>query len=190
MIAQAALCQYAETFGFSGVTFIPAGSPPHRVHESDLLDARHRLKMVRLATASNPGFRVSDIEVLKNSASYTIETLRALISEGKAQVPVPLIIGSDALAALASWREPEALIETACFLQTPRPDSDFVHVISINGREIRLNTRPIDMPLLGISSTRIRQILKKVNPALQDGLRYVLPEPVRQYVRDNGLYRE
>jgi nicotinate-nucleotide adenylyltransferase len=186
MIAQAALCQYGAELGFQGVAFIPSGNPPHREHESDMLPARHRLNMVRLATASNPAFRVSDIELCRSGRSYTIETLRLLMGQGVAQAPVPMIIGADALAGLATWHEPLALAETACFLQAPRPGYPFVSAVHIHGREIPLNTCEIEMPPLSISSTWIRDRLRG-DPSGCARLRYFLPEPVRQYIRDNGL---
>jgi nicotinate-nucleotide adenylyltransferase len=187
MIAQAALCQYGESLGVQGITFIPAGNPPHREHESDMMPARHRLNMVRLATASNPAFRVSDIELCRSGRSYTMDTLRFLLEQGIAQAPIPMIIGADALAGLATWHEPQALAETACFLQAPRPGHPFVGAIQVNGQEITLNTREIEMPPLSISSTWIRARLRE-NPPGCERLRYFLPEPVRQYIRDNRLY--
>lgn len=190
MIAQAVLRQFSNTdASIKTVTFIPAGSPPHRHHELDLLDAGHRLRMVQLATASNPSFRVSDVEIQRNERSYTVETLRQLMNQGKIQAPAPMIIGSDALASLATWREPDALIDLACFLQAPRPGVDWVDSIELNGRTIPLNTRRIDMPMLALSSSWVRDNLR--NPAHPpDGLRYFLAEPVRRYIQDNRLYSD
>ncbi len=188
MIAQAALRQFSSNLRLERITFIPAGNPPHRHHEADLLDARHRFNMVQRAMADNPAFQVCDIELKRDGKSYTIDTLRRLIEQGLVQTPVPLIIGSDALANLASWREPEALIEAACFLQAPRPGVPGVESIELNGRTVRLNTRFILMPMLSISSSWVREILKELPAQATDGLRYFLPEPVRRYIRDNGLY--
>lgn len=189
MIAQAVLRQFSNSpVLIRSVTFIPAGNPPHRHHENDLLAATHRLKMVQLATASNPAFRVSDIELQRRGHSYTIDTIRFLQEQGQVQTPVPMIIGSDALAGLASWREPGALIERVCFLQAPRPGVDWVTSIALPERSVPLNTRRIEMPMLALSSSWIRETLR--NPA-QDHqqIRYFVPELVRQYIRDNGLYR-
>lgn len=196
MIAQAALHQFSDKLGLERIVFIPAGNPPHRHHESDLLEARHRCNMVKLATASHPAFRVSDIELKSAQAearkTYTIDTLRQLIQQGSVQAPVPMIIGSDALAKLASWREPEALIESVCFLQAPRPGTPGVDSIQIDGRTVRLNTRLIVMPMLSISSSWVREILQEQYSAgvpASEALRYFLPEPVRRYIQDNALYR-
>ena len=190
MIAQAALRQYGPVLGFDTITFIPAGSPPHRHHENDLLDARRRLHLVQLATADNPAFRVLDIEIQRPGQSYTVDTIAQLLAQGVVTAPVPFIIGADALKGLATWHKPKVLIEQAHFLQAPRPDCAPVATLSFEGPahdSARLNTSAIDMPMLAISSTWIRKTLREKQGAGED-LRYFLPEPVRAFIRANGLY--
>lgn len=189
MVAQAALQQFSKSMGIRTVTFIPASDPPHRHQETDLLDARRRFKMVELAIATHPGFRISDIELRRNERSYTIETLRQLIANGQAQAPVPMIIGADAIAGLASWREPLAMIETVHFLQAPRPGYPPVESIEIDGKALPLKTSAIDMPTLSLSSSWIRRTIAQNNPPQSEALHYFLPEPVRQYILANDLYR-
>jgi nicotinate-nucleotide adenylyltransferase len=203
MIAQAVMNRFAESLGLREVVFIPAGVPPHRRHENDLLDARRRLRMVSLATADHPAFRVDDIELRQSGTGsapddapgYTVDTLRRLHEAGKIRFPVPLIIGADALAGLATWREPEALVDMARFLQAPRPGCGPVYRITLpsgepggESRILPLNTHQIDMPPLALSSSWIRQQLKEGGESVSR-LRYFLPEPVRRYIRDNRLYR-
>jgi nicotinate-nucleotide adenylyltransferase len=188
MIAQVVLCQFADSLGLRSVTFIPAGDPPHRFHEEDLLDARRRFKMVTLATAANPAFIVSDIELQRPGRSYTIDTLEHLIQHSGLKPPIPMIIGADALAGLANWHRPEALIETVRFLQAPRPGYDWVERIRIQNRDLPLTTSHIDMPALSLSSSWIRSQCQRQTASL-DALRYFLPEPVRRYIQDNQLYR-
>lgn len=188
MIAETALRQWGPPLGFSRVLFVPAYHPPHRSDQPDLLDARHRLKMVQLATAAHPYFQVSDIEYHRGGCSYTIDTLEQLQATGATQAPVPFIIGSDALEQLARWHRPADLIHQSCFLQAPRPGVPLITEVppAHTGAPLPLlNTRPIDMPLLALSSTWIRQIMGS------EGIppRYFVPEPVRQYIVDNGLYR-
>lgn len=190
MIAQAALGQYGPVLGFKTVSFIPAGQPPHRHHESDLLDARRRLKMVQLATADHPYFRVLDVEVSRPGQSFTIDTLNHLIHQGIVTEPAPFIIGADALRGLTTWHQAKTLVEKAHFLQAPRPDCEPVSAVSFEGAEhdlLPLSTSMIDMPMLAISSTWIRQALKE-SRAHQEALRYFLPEPVRRFIEDNELY--
>lgn len=191
MIAQAALRQFGPALGFETVTFIPAGNPPHRHQEDDLLDARRRLLMVQLATADHPAFRVSDIELHRAGQSYTVDTLRLLIEQGIVSVPVPFIIGADAFQKLASWHEPQALIDLVHFLQAPRPDCLPVETLQLGNSANpppALNASAIDMPMLAISSTGIRQMLHS-NPNAAHDLRYFLPEAVRAFIRDNALYQ-
>ena len=188
MIAQAALQQFSTSLGITSITFIPAGNPPHRYQENDLLNARRRFKMVELAIADNPAFRISDIELKRNERSYTMVTLRGLIKTGQIQPPVPMIIGADALLGLASWREPQALIETVHFLQAPRPGYTPIASIELEGKPIPLLTSAIEMPALSLSSSWIRSQLVAQKAELET-MRYFLPEPVRQYILANSLYK-
>jgi len=192
MIAQAALRQFGPELGFETITFIPAGNPPHRHHENDLLDARRRLKMVQLATADHPAFRVSELETRRSGKCYTAETLQDLLAQGLITAPTPFIIGADALQNLASWHRPDFMAETAYFLQAPRPGCEPVRTVQVQVERqaitLPLRTSAIDMPMLALSSSWIRQTLRE-NPDDTDGLRYFLPEPVRQFIADNRLYR-
>ncbi|WP_303674099.1 nicotinate-nucleotide adenylyltransferase [Vampirovibrio chlorellavorus] len=187
MVAQSALSQFGQRLGFERVVFVPAGNPPHRYQEPDLLEATLRLEMVRRATADNAAFAVSDVEIGRPGKSYTVDTLQALTQQYALPQPVPLIIGADALAQLATWRQPQRLVEMVHFLQAPRPGFDLVRQINLNGELAPLGTSPIDMPPLGISSSWIRQTLA-TSPTGAEGLRYYLPAPVLQFIRWNGLY--
>lgn len=153
-----------------------------------MLEAGLRLKMVRLATANNPAFAVSDVELRRPGKSYTVDTLQELMQDYGLPQPVPFIIGADALAQLATWHQPEQLIALAHFLQAPRPGFDFVREILLNGEPASLKTSPIEMPPLAISSSWIRQMLSS-NPEGAEGLRYYLSPAVLQFIQWNGLYR-
>lgn len=214
MIAQEALNQYADVLGLDAVTFIPSGTPPHRHHEDDLLPAFHRYAMVSLATDDNPRFRVdpiecaSELEAWRSSTvpvisyssplkpCYTVDTMRRLLEAGRIQTPVPFIIGSDALSALASWREPYALVEMACFLQAPRPGCEFVTHFSCQTpsgtvQSVRLNTKPIDMPTLTLSSSWVRRCLTSQTSTTPTSelLRYFVPDSVSHYIAKHHLYQ-
>ncbi len=186
LIAQAALHQFSKTLGLQTITFIPAGNPPHRADETGMADARHRLKMVRLATANNPAFQVSALEMEREGKSYTAESLELLLAQGLVQEPVPMIIGADALAKLNTWHRPEDLIKLAHFLQAPRPECAMVESILIGGKTLPLNTTPIEMPMLSLSSTWVRSQIQRNSSA--EPLRYAVPEAVRAYITDNRLY--
>jgi nicotinate-nucleotide adenylyltransferase len=201
MIAQAALNQFSLALGVRSVVFIPAANPPHRLNEPDLLDACDRLKLLELATADHPGFEVNDIELQRTGPSYTVDTVRALAAQNKIQLPVPIIIGSDALAQLASWHEPESLADMACFLQIPRPGYAAIKQIEIPVTEkaaqpgvmptmqtLSLNTHSIEMPTLSLSASWLRKQLKHHTPETKYSLRYFLPDPVWQYIQTHNLY--
>lgn len=191
ILAQRALAQ----FGFERIVFVPAGQPPHRFSEADLLPASQRASWVEMAIADNPGFSMETIELDAQSASYTVETLKKLRASGQYALnddPIPVIIGSDALGRLASWHRPKELIETACFIQACRPGSTFVKSINlVNGiQSIPLNTQLLQAPLMSISATAIRQKLCESNDAELNELRYLLPEPVRQSLIRENPYRK
>jgi nicotinate-nucleotide adenylyltransferase len=194
MIAQAALRQFLKPLGLNTVAFIPAGNPPHRHHEEDLLDAWRRYKMVELAIASNPAFTVLDIELQRaerndtTKRSYTIDTLQYLIQHQGLKTPAPMIIGADALAGLASWHKPEELIQAVHFLQAPRPGHPWVESITIQDQPFPIITSHIEMPALSLSSSWIRSQLR-TGTTSATALRYFLPEPVRQYIHANQLYK-
>lgn len=183
-IAQAALSQFCRPRGIDAVTFVPAGMPPHRHGHSDLLGVRDRLKMVRLATASNPGFRVSDVEMYLSGPTYTVEVLEVLhareIAEGW---KIPFIIGADAFAHLHTWHRAERLAEIALFLQAPRPGCEPASRVQPGDRTLQAETFALDMPGMEISSTWLRGQI-----AAGEALRYMLPEPVRRFILENRLY--
>lgn len=206
MIAQAALNQFSSLLNIGSLMFIPAGQPPHRLNDADLLQASQRLKLLELATGDHPLFEVNGLELQRTGPSYTVDTLRALQAESKIQTPVPMIIGSDALMHLSSWREPQALAEMVCFLQIPRPGYEVVKQVEIpmpgeflpNGQAapmqtVTLNTHCIAMPPLSLSASWIREQVKQSAKNGSDkesyALRYFLPDSVWRYIQDNGLYQ-
>lgn len=110
--------------GLERVLFIPTGDPPHKP-QSDVIPAAHRLEMVRLAIAPSPYFQVSDIETARPAKSYTIDTVRTLRTIHPADTRFIFIIGLDAFKKIASWREPERLLELCEFAVVSRPGSLF-----------------------------------------------------------------
>ena len=188
MIAQAVLNQFAKRLGFNHVLWIPAGNPPHRSQDNDLAEAQHRFNMVERAVASNPAFWVSDYEVKKQTPSYTVETVEALMEASGLKPPIPMIIGSDALKHLSTWHRPERLVELVCFLQMPRPGARPVSSVVLDSQTLDLMPHLIEMPMLSLSSSWIRAQIQQAQGNCQ-GLRYWLPEPVREYIQDNALYK-
>ncbi|TAL12609.1 MAG: nicotinate (nicotinamide) nucleotide adenylyltransferase [Nitrospirae bacterium] len=106
--------------GLDRVLFIPTGDPPHKP-PSELMPAAHRLEMVRLAIAPFSYFQLSDIETGRAAKSYTIDSVRTLRASHPADTRFIFIIGLDAFADIASWREPERLLELCDFAVVSRP---------------------------------------------------------------------
>lgn len=163
VIAEAA----AEAYALDRVLFVPCARPPHKSADG-LAPAEDRLEMVRMAIEANPRFEVCDIEVRRGGVSYTVETLEAL-HQGDPDAELWLILGADMAATMPSWRSIERVRELA------RPC-----VASREGYEGG-GFRP---PTIGISSSDIRGRI-----ASGRSIRYLVPDPVRRYIEDRGLYR-
>jgi nicotinate-nucleotide adenylyltransferase len=176
------------------VRFIPAGQPPHRGAPS--CDAPHRLAMVRAAVADQPGFVADDREVRRREPSWTVTTLRELRSESPER-PLCLIVGMDAFLGLPSWHEWIDLPRLAHLVVARRPGASLPRE-GVLGRLLAersttlvadLHTAPAGRVFvhegtpLEISSTALREmILAGRDP------RYLLPDPVRAYIRDTACY--
>jgi nicotinate-nucleotide adenylyltransferase len=200
ILAQAALCQ----FQFERVVFIPAGQPPHRLQDADMLAASERADLVRLAIADNPHFEMDTLELDEDGPSYTVETLQRLRKGrryGNLSGLIPLIIGSDALVKLASWHLPQQLAEEVYFLQARRAGDEFVEYIKLSNSEtcqhseriMLLNTALLEAPFLQISSTQIRQQVREARGDAQrifESLRYKVAEPVCKHIVHGKLYQD
>ena len=174
-----------EQFGLDQVLFVPAADPPHKLHR-EITPAGHRLAMVRLAVETNPHFQVSTVEIDRGGTSYTIDTIRELRNHSEEPVHFYFITGADAIMEILSWKEVETLCSLCFFVAATRSGTDgakltaFLESLPTSVRECIHLTR---MPSLEISSTDIRQ---KVSEGRS--IRYLLPETVRLYIGNEGLY--
>src|SRR5687768_11523417 len=109
-----------SALGLDEVRLIPSHDPPHRA-----VDPRasvfHRFALVSLAIAERPSWRVSDVEVARPGASYSVDTLRALHAEGWSALQIFFILGSDAFAEIATWRQFPDVLDAAQFVVVARP---------------------------------------------------------------------
>jgi nicotinate-nucleotide adenylyltransferase len=164
------------------VLLMPAGQPPHKPLDDDP-GAQHRLELCRRAVAGDPRFEVSDLEVVREGPSYTVDTLRSLHS----QLPdseLFLIVGGDVAAGLPSWREPEQVLSLATLAVakrrgTPRESIDGA-LAGLHGGE---RAEFFQMPRIGISSTDIRRRVQ-----MQEPITYLVPAPVASYIDERRLY--
>ena len=166
------------------VLFIPAGQPWFKAGRI-VSDAEHRLEMTRIATAGNPHFTVSDMEVLRDGPTYTIDTLAALRQEMGAGVEFCVILGADALNELHRWRRPAAVLGMATVVGVMRAGTDAVDRAALESIRDGASDEVIivDGPLVDISAADVRQRMK-------EGLsvRGLIPPGVEDYAKRYGLY--
>lgn len=181
------LAQFAwYTFGLSRVIFIPVGEHAFK-GSSGLASGEDRLAMLRLATAKDPHFEVSDMEIHREGVTYTIDTLRCLQKE------IPngdfyFITGADIVFELERWREAEALMAEAAFITAFRPGySDRRMLKAMDELKNKYHARflKLETPRVEISSTGIRGNIRRGMP-----VRYLVPESVADYLETHQLYKE
>ncbi len=187
-----------DLFGLDQVIFIPSAHPPHKAAE-DVVDPLSRLEMVKLATSSNPFFSVSDVELQRSGESYSVDTLDYFRERGSDTFF--FIVGTDAFLEIETWKEYRKLFSLCNFIVMTRPGSGD-HAASTrlpkglismfhsepgggfwrheSGHTLRFS----EIVFLDISSTRIRDLLKKGR-----SVKYLVPSEVEDYIERHGLYR-
>ncbi|HSV74545.1 MAG TPA: nicotinate-nucleotide adenylyltransferase [Chthonomonadales bacterium] len=164
------------------VLFIPNGLPSHKLPRA-FASAEHRCRMVELAVAGNPAFRVSRIEVDRDGPSYSIDTLRALHAE-RPDAEFFFITGADAVAELGTWHVATEVARLATFLAAPREDAPLEGLASRLDPALGVRVLPLDTPRIDLSSTLLRE---RVRQGLS--IRYLTPDAVAAYIEAHGLYR-
>jgi nicotinate-nucleotide adenylyltransferase len=163
------------------VLFIPAGEPWRKAQRA-ITPAEHRLTMLRLAVEDNDAFGISDLELRRSGPTYTADTMEALAGE-RLDDEFYLIVGSDALADLPNWHEPERIVQHAVLAVAPRNEHQLdATALSIPGLAAR--TEAFEMPRIDISSTDIR-----ARAAAGRSIRYLVPASVERYITEHRLYR-
>ena len=167
-----------ESVGLDRVVFVPCGIPPHK--RSELISSgQARLEMTRLAAQGNPRFEVSDFEVSKDEASFTIETVRHFSSKLGKDAELFLIVGADSVLEMWTWKNPAELLSESKPIVVSRPGFD------LGNMEPWLRDRVllVEGVLVGVSSTDIR-----ARVASGRSIRYLVPPPVLSYIVQNKLY--
>ncbi len=169
--------------GLDKVLFVPAGTPPHKL-DQDITPTRHRLAMLELAIASNPGFAISRVDIDRHGPCYTVDTLALLHQEYGPGAELYFLMGMDSLADILTWKDPERLIRLARIVVVGRPgfqaDVDELDKV-LPGAAERICI--VDTPLMEVSSSDIRQRVREGAP-----IRYQVPEAVEAYIRAHRLY--
>ncbi|WP_426319611.1 nicotinate-nucleotide adenylyltransferase [Microbacterium sp. E-13] len=170
-----AASEVAQWFDLDEVVFVPTGEPWQK---EDVSPSEHRYLMTVIATASNPRFTVSRVDIDRQGPTYTIDTLRDL----KAQRPdaeLFFITGADAIAQILSWRDHDELWDLAHFVAVSRPG----HVLNTDGLPSD-DVSQLEIPALAISSTDCRDRVQRGHPVW-----YLVPDGVVQYIAKHHLYR-
>jgi nicotinate-nucleotide adenylyltransferase len=134
--------------------------------------------MVWVATQDNDAFEVDDCEIRREGPTYTAVTLKELRGQLQREDEIFFLAGEDSLADLPNWHDPAAIFESAYFVVAPREGAPPDPGIVPPDRLIR-----IEMPYIGISSTRLREMAREGL-----SLRYQVPETVEAYIGKQGLY--
>ena len=174
-----AASEVAYRFQLDQVVFVPTGQPWQK-EGRDVTAAEHRYLMTMVATASNPRFTVSRVDIDREGPTYTIDTLRDL-RELFPDAELYFITGADSLASIMSWRDWEVMLEMANFVGVTRPgyelSKDMLPLESQTGIEL------IEIPAMAISSTDCRERAREGEPVW-----YLVPDGVVQYIAKNNLY--
>ena len=166
-----------EQLSLDRVLFIPAADPPHKDHRDNIQDTRDRWRMVDLAIEGVEHFEACRIEMNRPGKSYTVDTLREF-RKSRPQAELFLIVGADNVADMATWQNPDGILELCTVVAGSRltrgQEAD---------PELAARIQRVDTPILEFSSTEIRR-------RLQEGrsIRWMVPDSVETYIRSKGLY--
>ncbi len=166
-------------FDLDEVIFVPTGEPWQKT-DRVVSEAEHRYLMTVVATASNPRFNVSRVDIDRGGPTYTIDTLRDL-TRALPEADLYFITGADALAELFTWRDADVLFDLARFVGCTRPGYE-MSPKSLEGIPPDRVTI-LEIPALAISSTECRERRAKGEPVW-----YLVPDGVVQYIAKHNLY--
>ena len=192
--------ELAQTLRLAEVRFVPSGTPPHRALPRT--PTAHRVAMVRLAVAGNPLFSVDEREVRRSGPAYTIDTLTELRAEVGIATPLVVLVGADAFLDFAAWHRWHELFGLAHIAVAHRPGfpverwRDAMPQPLAREYAVRLMQQPLAVHLaaaggivvipftaLDISATAVRALVGSGGSP-----RYLLPDPVLDYIQREGLY--
>lgn len=164
-------------FELDEVAFVPSGQPWQKAGRR-VSPAEHRYLMAVIATASNPRFWSSRVDIDRPRPTYTIETLRDLRAQ-RPEADLFFITGADALAQILSWKNVDELFELASFIGVTRPG----YALS-DAHLPRDSVRLVEVPAMAISSSDCRERVATGRPVW-----YLVPDGVVQYIAKHRLYR-
>jgi nicotinate-nucleotide adenylyltransferase len=174
-----AASEVADSFALDEVIFVPTGQPWQK-SERAVSPAEDRYLMTVIATASNPRFSVSRVDIDRKSPTYTVDTLRDLRTQLGEKTDLFFITGADALSRILSWKDAEQVFELAHFIGVTRPGFR----LSDSGLPAD-SVSLVQVPAMAISSTDCRNRVASGQP-----IWYLVPDGVVQYITKHNLYRQ
>lgn len=172
-----AASEVAALFHLDEVVFVPTGEPWQKEGRR-VSPAEHRYLMAVIATASNPHFWVSRVDVDRDGPTYTIDTLRDLAAQ-QPDAELYFITGADALGQILSWKEADELFDLAHFIGVTRPGYQLSDA-HLPEDAVSL----LEVPAMAISSSGCRERVRAGLPVW-----YLVPDGVVQYINKHHLYR-
>jgi nicotinate-nucleotide adenylyltransferase len=170
--------EVADRFALDEVVFVPTGQPWQKA-DQPVSPAEDRYLMTVIATASNPRFQVSRVDIDRGGPTYTIDTLRDLHAQYGPKVQLFFITGADALEKILSWKDVDQMFELAHFIGVTRPGFE------LSDAHLPADTVSlVQVPAMAISSTDCRRRVAAGGP-----IWYLVPDGVVQYIAKRGLYR-
>ena len=170
-----AASEVQQQFDLDEVIFVPTGQP---YQKSQVTEGEHRYLMTVIATAANPRFTVSRVDIERDGPTYTVDTLRD-IRKNRPDADLFFITGADAVAQILEWKDVDEVWDLAQFIAVSRPG----HRLTISGLpEERVSS--LEVPALAISSTDCRSRVSRGFPVW-----YLVPDGVVQYIAKHHLYR-
>jgi nicotinate-nucleotide adenylyltransferase len=173
-----AASEVADLFELDEVVFVPTGQPWQKIGR-DVSSSEHRYLMTVVATASNPRFWVSRVDIDRPGLTYTVDTVRD-IAAAKPGAELFFITGADALQAILSWKDADELFGMCHFIGVTRPG------YHLSGDHLPSSSVTLlDVPAMAISSSAVRERVQANRPVW-----YLVPDGVVQYVAKHRLYRD
>lgn len=173
-----AASEVANRFSLDEVVFVPTGEPWQKA-DVMVSPAEDRYLMTVIATASNPQFQVSRVDIDRDGPTYTVDTLRDLRAEYGPKAQLFFITGADALQKMLSWKDTDQMFEMAHFIGVTRPG------FALSDDHLPADTVSlVQVPAMAISSTDCRARVAMGKPVW-----YLVPDGVVQYIAKRRLYR-
>jgi nicotinate-nucleotide adenylyltransferase len=174
-----AASEAASLFDLDEVVFVPTGRPWQK-GDVEVSASEDRYLMTVIATASNPRFSVSRVDIDRPGPTYTVDTLHDLRKQYGDKAELFFITGADALAAILSWKDAGEVFELAHFIGVTRPGYHLSDAHLPDGAAVSL----LEVPAMAISSSACRERVRAGRPVW-----YLVPDGVVQYIEKRRLYR-